>query len=151
MREQFIPYEEALALKKLGFNEECFGFYRKNKKLNLNTAPSKEIRNFWVDIDIKLYSKGDTYATAEGPMLESIAGTAAPTWRQAFNWFRKKGINSTIVFEEDVEDENGQFHHGFEIRNFKTMTISDNGDKLYYEHEKAELACLKKLIEILNK
>ena len=27
MEKEFIPYEQALALKKLGFNEPCFGFY----------------------------------------------------------------------------------------------------------------------------
>ena len=27
MKNEFIPYEQALALKGLGFDEECFSFY----------------------------------------------------------------------------------------------------------------------------
>jgi len=33
MEKEFIPYEQALALKKLGFDEPCFGFYIYNNKL----------------------------------------------------------------------------------------------------------------------
>ena len=32
---QFIPYNLALKLKELGFNEDCFGYYRKKDLLKL--------------------------------------------------------------------------------------------------------------------
>ena len=33
MKNEFIPYEQALALKKLGFDEPCFGWYASDKSL----------------------------------------------------------------------------------------------------------------------
>ena len=32
MNKEFIPYEQALELKELGFDEECFGWYSKDGK-----------------------------------------------------------------------------------------------------------------------
>ena len=32
MKKEFIPYEEALALKKLGFDEKCYGYYDDGKQ-----------------------------------------------------------------------------------------------------------------------
>ena len=31
MKNEFIPYEQALQLKELGFNEQCFGYYVGNE------------------------------------------------------------------------------------------------------------------------
>jgi hypothetical protein len=33
MEKEFIPYEQALELKELEFNEPCFGCYAENKEL----------------------------------------------------------------------------------------------------------------------
>ena len=33
MNKEFIPYEQALALKELGFDEPCFGWYASDKSL----------------------------------------------------------------------------------------------------------------------
>ena len=34
MEKEFIPYEQALALKELGFNEPCFAYHRKDKGIH---------------------------------------------------------------------------------------------------------------------
>ncbi len=33
MTKEFIPYQEALELKSIGFDEECFGYYNYKKNL----------------------------------------------------------------------------------------------------------------------
>ena len=42
MREQFIPYEQALNLKELGFDEPCFATYNSDKKVNKNPSHNME-------------------------------------------------------------------------------------------------------------
>ena len=63
MASLFCPYEQALALKQLGFNAECFAYY------------DKDIKSF------ELFKYFD-YNT-----LECIS---APLYRQAFSFFREK-------------------------------------------------------------
>ena len=62
MKEEFIPYEEALALKELGFNEECFGYYDVTGEMS-----TKEI-----------LFQGE------------VVSITAPLYQQAFRWFREK-------------------------------------------------------------
>ena len=42
MEKEFIPYEQALALKELGFDEHCFGLYE-NGKLGYSFSTSQGI------------------------------------------------------------------------------------------------------------
>ena len=65
MEAEFIPYEQSLALKELGFDKPCFWYY----VLETNG-------------DYKLYNKCEvkTYFT----YIE------APLYQQAFRWFREK-------------------------------------------------------------
>ena len=46
MKNEFIPYEQALALKELGFDELCFGWYNQRQ-----TFLWFEQDNFWHDMD----------------------------------------------------------------------------------------------------
>jgi hypothetical protein len=66
MTKEFIPYEQALALKELGFDEPCFGYYGVENEFVLdnmkNTSPNYSRRGF----------------------------TSAPLYSQAFRWFREK-------------------------------------------------------------
>jgi hypothetical protein len=56
----FVPYEQALALKELGFDEPCLGWYSKD---------------------------GTFY---EGKMTIHQGLLSAPLYQQAFRWFREK-------------------------------------------------------------
>ena len=123
---EFVPYEEALALKELGFNEPCFGCF--------NHLDKSEI---WTN---RTYMNG---------LTENIT---APTFSQAFRWFREKynldcsvmlhvvryGITKGIYFEKRS--------YKYQIRrSFKNpFWIEFDSFKTY---EEAELACLRKLIE----
>jgi hypothetical protein len=130
MNKEFVLYEEALALKELGFNEPCFGGFYEN------------------------FSNGDNYLELfnlqklehELDTLKGNDDVLAPTYQQAFRWSRDKHkIDKTIDnwAEQPVNDEvwpkayqyyiNGVAYHPY----FKT-------------YEEAEFACLKKLIEIIK-
>ena len=81
MEKEFIPYEQALKLKELGFDEPCLGYYAGDI---LCTGQPQEIH---LDEDGN-YKMSKT---------ESFPIIAAPTYQQAFRWFREKyGLYSWI-------------------------------------------------------
>jgi thymidylate synthase len=120
MNKEFIPYEEALALKELGIDEPCFGFYAINKEL------------------ISTFSK-NTYLLP--------GRVSAPTYATTLRWFREKyNLEGIVKHAQDFAwykwcinqyNENGK------------MYVADWDE--YKTYEEAELACLKKLIEIVKK
>ena len=70
MNQEFIPWEEALELRQLGFKEECLGVWQ-----NLKSG-----KNLVVDEDYD--RKFDI------PVLGADIG--APLFQQSFRWFREK-------------------------------------------------------------
>ncbi len=69
MKKEFVSYEIALALKKLGFDEECLGCYPLFNKFLLTKHPYSNSKH-----------------QDETPL-------AAPLWQQAIDWFRdEKGL-----------------------------------------------------------
>lgn len=125
MKKEFIPYEQALALKELGFNEPCIAIYSNaNIKTGLYTLKKYRLKL------IKQASQKDK-------------GVKAPLYQQAFRWFRDEhGISGSIQIEHDAYQwsifEEGE----------TSGLASDNWDGTDYEE--AELACLEKLIEMAH-
>ena len=75
MEKEFIPYEQALALKELGFDENCFGYY--NIDPQLKNPAFNMVKPF-----------------------EHIWCLPAPLYQQAFRWFREKyGLYSWVTME----------------------------------------------------
>lgn len=73
IEQQFIPYELALELKELGFDEECLMYwYKANNGHEL------------------VFEKTQTFQ----PYI------SAPLWQQAFDWFREKGYESWMSHNE---------------------------------------------------
>ncbi len=66
MNKEFIPYEQALELKELGFDEGCFKCYHKDGHLDFNIE-NGYYYNFTLSQRV-----------------------AAPLYQQAFRWFREK-------------------------------------------------------------
>ena len=64
MEKEFIPYEQALDLKELGFDEPCLNFYFRGEAL----------------IEMK----------ATHTFKEDSECVKAPLYQQAFRWFREK-------------------------------------------------------------
>ena len=94
MEKEFIPYKQALALKELGFDEPCFGFYEKEI-----LKPTSYVNDFY-------------HGTNHGVDFENIFKTIpAPTFSQVFRWFRDKYglisyIQTSYVTHEVVNNRN---------------------------------------------
>ena len=119
---EFVPYEEALALKELGFDEPCFAVY-------FNTT-----QQLYFDKYINEFNKE--------------VRTLAPTFSQAFRWFREKhNLIGGVQYIGGLKPETTWWDI-YVIGHFNT----DIGEMSmeYQPYEEAELACLKKLIEIAN-
>jgi hypothetical protein len=122
----FIPYEYALELNELGFDEPCFKGYTEEYKTLIsfsNTRTNSSVKN-------TLQTKPFT----------------APLYQQAFRWFREKyNLASHIAtyWQHDWNNYSYQYY-------FVEDKIEWNGIEHYKTYEEAELACLIKLIEIVK-
>jgi len=116
MEKEFIPYELALRMKALGFDEPCFGLY---------APPSKTVF---------LHHYG---------LLSAKEQILAPLYQQAFRWFREKYNLKGHVEPVEYLDGTPDTYHWSIFNN-----CNSGNDQL--THEEAELACLEKLIEIVE-
>ena len=140
MEKEFIPYEIALALKELGFDGDCFAIWSGFDEINFSTTDK-----------VRLYSSkfriNDTQsATFYINDFNSLSSrVAAPTFSQAFRWFREK-YNIYVEISFNQKYENSKF--GYIIRS-KSSCLHTR-DFPYKTYKEAELECLKKLIEIIK-
>ena len=128
MEKEFVPYELAVKLKELGFDEPCFGDYFK----------------FGIQYEPFLVTSEDRYRIEEDNKGEDIYRVSAPTFSQAFRWFREKYfIHHKIGRDFDIWE--------YELYDFKSGNKHIlTGFKTFKTYEEAELACLDKLIEIVE-
>jgi hypothetical protein len=136
MEKEFIPYEQALALKELGFDEESLGRYNGEGYLYNTLAPYK-------------------YIIIPSTGIQSIKNYClAPLYQQAFRWFREKyNLRGFIGFRPNVKQFDCHIYDmslsGKEYVQQRT-TEEYNKDPKVGTYEEAELECLKKLIEIVK-
>ena len=123
MESLFCAYEQALALKELGFDEPCLMAY--------------------IGKGNQLYSKCDDVLHLNA--IDVLNPLKAPTFSQAFRWFREKHKIGTWIHHYFNMDK-GNFEYSFVI----TLPYKDDDGYVYEKHEEAELACLRKLIEIVK-
>ena len=139
MEKEFIPYEQALSLKELGFDEPCLGYWRNEdlpKPLTLGQYTTKE------DMEYEI-SGQDEYHNFKNII------SLAPTFSQAFRWFREKyNIDSMIQPTYSTKYQYRMFHIEGKA---KVQIYGEYMGKEFKTYEEAELECLKKLIEIINK
>ena len=127
---EFIPYEQALALKELGFDEPCFGRYCIK---TIFEEPTGEI--LLQNTDCKIY--------------ENRFLTKAPLYQQAFRWFREKyKLSSDISIE--VYRRRTEIPWMFSITYLEEDAMYEHSKNTFSTYEEAELECLKKLIEIVK-
>lgn len=119
MKDEFIPYEQALALKELGFDEQCFSFY---------------------DANGELYESEGYYRYSDNVHKYEVI---APLYQQAFRFFREKYVFYINSAANDL------FYF---VYYYKAGAPHDPNDvfisEVFETYEEAEIACLKKLIEI---
>jgi hypothetical protein len=127
MKKEFIPYEQALDLKELGFDEKCYGYFTRDEEF------------FYFDVDdlSSAYTKN-----MDNLVVNSVNGLecTAPLKQQAFRWFREK---YNLFGHIEVEHNNSFYWY---IKNPEQFISSQKSDA----YEEAELECLKKLIEIIK-
>jgi hypothetical protein len=127
LQKEFVPYDLALRMKELGFDEPCLAIY-----------------DNYTDENDKDDSDRFFYIRTEGwnkDVLDKV--TPAPLFSQAFRWFREKyGLHHVI-------------HHFTHKKGTDEEYLAEVGkadDTFSYckTYEEAELACLEKLIEIVE-
>ena len=118
MSKEFTAYEESLKLEQLGFDEYCFAWHVSEKHgLEFGGVIKDDLLNDAV---------------------------LAPTYSQAFRWFREK---HDIGHSIDEDWDNGHLlGYEYVIYQQEGVTVS----KTYHTYEEAELGCLKKLIGIVK-
>jgi len=132
MTKEFIPYIEALALKELGFDEPCFGYYYHE--------------NSFTKCRPQIYYS-DTFNECNRNEEIPLDSCKAPLYSQAFRWFREKqNLYGAYMMGDDWN--NFYFHIWRNDTMTKTFVTSSNW--VYETYEEAELACLIKLIEIVK-
>jgi len=132
MEKEFIPYEQALALKELGFDDETLKSY----DTSVVVLDGKYLLDDWYDVN-------------------RVNTVKAPLYQQAFRWFREKyDLDSHIYLHET---ENGskndiyyekKYYRYYIRKSFRSPFRLESEN--YKTSEEAELTCLKKLIEIVK-
>ena len=134
MEKEFIPYEQALALKELGFDEPCFGWFR-------STLIPSNFTEYFLETIFGMNESPSDWVNSN--FLDKAC--SAPLYSQAFRWFREK-YRLSVLIQDWLDDYSGEIVE---------WTIGE--DRIIYEitnrtdtYEEAELECLKKLIEIVK-
>ena len=132
MKQEFCSYEQSIALKELGFDEPCFGFY---------------------DESLYFPNNENQYGTfCKQP--KDVPACSAPLKQQVFRWFREKyNLRGFIGFRPNVKKFDYHIYDmslsGIEYVKQRTME-EYNKDPLVGTYEEAESACIDKLIEIVK-
>lgn len=122
MENEFIPYEQALALKELGLDESCLAYFTENAR-----GKGDKLQFFVEPVDCN-----DDYVFV-----------AAPLFSQAFRWFREKyKLCNNLGYTKPWKYS----YHITSLEISKTFEVIDG----FNTYEEAELECLKKLIELVK-
>lgn len=135
---EFVSYEQALALKELGFDEECLGYYY--------TLNGKD----WKFAEKSEYNRLDDEINIGGKF-----SLLAPLYQQAFKWFREKhNLYGDVYPIQSWEDK---FCYNITYLNKKSRIRSFYGEQppgfamgVKDTWEEAEAECIKDLIKIVK-
>jgi hypothetical protein len=159
IEKEFVPYAEALGLKKLGFDEPCFAFY---------------------DESLYFPNNENQYGTFCNQKLDA-SSCSAPTFSQVFRWFRENYDLHVQIRKENYFHESKYEYFHFDISKGEENDITKQSvlfdsildectqdipgnhlndekySKLIFEkrfafrtYEEIEIECLNKLIEIIK-
>jgi hypothetical protein len=131
-----IPYDAALKIKNLGFDEPCIGNYRKT---DYKTGDSSE-SVLYLDV---------MHFTMNFNEHNKDTDASALTFSQAFRFFREK-YDLFGCIDLHVSTPLHWYVRIDEISINDYVYHSEDDSKYYVKYEDAELACLMKLIEIVE-
>jgi hypothetical protein len=121
MTKEFLPYDRSLKLKQLGFDESCFGYYSKGV------------------LSIEIIKSGKIFTNEDSIYFDKDSSCLAPTFSQAFRWFREKYDLPSWTYESE-----GKWFWKIVKGDFWEQ------DQKPYTFEEAELACIDKLSELID-
>lgn len=128
MKEEVIPYEQAVQLNELDYNEHCIMCY-----YHLSNEEKKD----------ELFIRYNNNGTNTDNSL------SVPLYQQAFRWFREKhnlyGIIIPTITMDWTFKTTTVVYGMVEVPPYSHVDAYD-----YSSYEEAELECLKKLIEIIK-
>ncbi len=122
MDNEIVPYEQALELKKVGFE--------------------------YISTIFAYDQSGELYTRDGIPHDFNIRGLlSAPTFSQAFRWFREKYNIIPNIHSVYIDETHTKINFWVWFANYE----ENSNEEIYYgTYEEAELECLKKLIEIVK-
>ena len=119
MEKEFVTYEQALALKELGFEQGTFTYYSKEDYPNSDIELNFNYRDFYPEEDYII--------------------CAAPLKQQVFRWFREKKCISQILYDN--------FHNSYDYQIDGKNHIYDGCFITYEEAENACIDKLIELVK----
>ncbi len=126
MKNEFIPYEQSLELKELGFDEPCFG---------------------------KIYADGGSeqlsYPYKNSDQIGKVTSCSAPLYQQVFRWFREKHNLYAVIIPTIT------MYWTFKTMTVvegivEVPPYNHVGGNDYPTYEEAEVESVKELISIIN-
>ena len=122
LESEFVPYQESLELKELGFDEICFAMFMKDSFKGRCWCKNSEFE-------------------------DKVLFTSAPIYSQAFRFFREK-YNLNVFIQNGTSSWMAFIGNTPSYIPFVDEVEGSNEFKGHNTYEEAELACLNKLIEI---
>jgi hypothetical protein len=146
MRKEFVPYNIALALKGLGFDEKCladFMVFGDNESVNGRFGKTEpKLFTEGQERDLEFARKDSGY-----PFVYHVCN--APLYQQAFDWIRNNyglwaNIEHTAGYDDyyvEIED-----HNWPRVYSKDSLRVTDS----YKSYEEAREACLRNLIKFIK-
>jgi hypothetical protein len=118
INQEFVPYEQAVELKKIGFDEPCICYYNYNGDFE----------------SVGCFIKNSELEEDE---------TCAPIFDQAFRWFRERKLLGLVCPIDDWNSWSYSIQGEDCMSPFFQMVYGEE----YKTYEEAQLECLKRLIQ----
>ena len=128
MEKEFVPYDLAVKLKKLGFDEPCFfAFDNCSTPMRCSDLRTNEQKFNGVNYNSSTY-------------------TSQPTFSQAFRWFREKYELHSFIYSDYTWNISGGI---WDLNGYKDSRY-DWDSEIHTTYEEAEIDLLTNLIEIVK-
>jgi hypothetical protein len=135
MEKEFVTYEQALALKELGFDEKCITEIKYKKICEEQSKPN----------GCQLHNLHCNYPDCTIDRTKTPIGM--PLKQQVFKFFRDKFNQHSFI--ELVEDDGIKYDYCLYVDKSPEECI-DFGDGPHNTYEEAENACIDKLIQLFK-